>query len=168
MAPNIVLTGFMGSGKSSVGRALAQVLQRTFVDTDAVIEERHGPIPTIFAEHGEATFRRHEAELASELAAQSDLIVSTGGGMLVDPAVADRLAETGRIFCLTAEPATIIARVRADGIAGRPLLDTDDPEAKAAELLAARAEAYGRFDAVPTDDREISEIVGDVLDRMKG
>ncbi|MEM8705037.1 MAG: shikimate kinase [Actinomycetota bacterium] len=166
MAPNIVLTGFMGSGKSSVGRALAQVLQREFVDTDAVIEKRHGPIPAIFAAHGEPTFRRYEAELADELATRADLIVSTGGGMLVAPAVADRLAETGRIFCLTAEPATIVERVRADGIAGRPLLDTDDPEATAAALLAARSEAYARFEAVATDGRSVTEIVGDLLDRL--
>ncbi|NDH77107.1 MAG: hypothetical protein EBY52_10315, partial [Actinobacteria bacterium] len=83
---NIVLTGFMGSGKSSVGSALAALLGRRFIDTDAVIVERHGPIPTIFAEHGEATFRMHERELADELADETALVVSTGGGMLIDPA----------------------------------------------------------------------------------
>lgn len=167
MASNIVLTGFMGSGKSTVGRALAQALQRPFIDTDAVIEQRHGSIPAIFAAHGEAGFRRLEAALADELADRSGLVVSTGGGMLVDPEVAARFAETGRIFCLIAQPATIVARVRADGVAGRPLLDVEDPEARAAELLAERAETYGRFEAVPTDGREISEIVGDLLDRIQ-
>ena len=163
---NLVLTGFMGSGKSAVGRAAAAVLQREFVDTDAEIERRHGPIPEIFAREGEAAFRRFEAALADELADRRDLVVSTGGGMLLDPAVADRLASTGRVFCLVASPATILERVRADGIAGRPLLDVDDPEARIEMLLAERADRYATFELVTTDGRTIAEIVGDVLARF--
>ena len=165
---NIVLTGFMGSGKSSVGTALAAVLGRRFVDTDAVIVERHGPIPAIFAEHGEVAFRTHERELADELADETSLVVSTGGGMLIDPAIAERFESSGRVFCLTAAPGTTIARVRADGIVDRPLLDTADPEARVAELLAERSEAYARFEAVPTDGRTVAEIVDDILVRIRG
>lgn len=164
---NIVLTGFMGSGKTSVGKALAAVLRREFVDTDAVIESRFGPIPTIFAEHGEDRFRAHERALADEIAEGSGLVVSTGGGMLVDGAVADRVASNGRVFCLTASPTTIIERVRADGVADRPLLDTSDPEATVALLLAERSGAYERFEAVPTDGRTVAEIVGDLIARMR-
>ncbi|MEO0493715.1 MAG: shikimate kinase [Actinomycetota bacterium] len=164
---NIVLTGFMGTGKSSVGRVLAAVLDRRFVDTDDLIVERHGPIPTIFADHGEAAFRAHERALADELADQTELVVSTGGGMLVDPAVAERFESTGRVFCLTASPTTIVARVLADGVAERPLLDTPEPETAVADLLAGRAEVYARFEAVPTDDRTIIEIVDDLLDRVR-
>ena len=164
--PNIVLTGFMGSGKTSVGRALAAVLQCDFVDTDAHIESRHGPIPEIFANHSEGAFRRLEADLADELAERSGLVISTGGGMLLDAAVAARLASTGRIFCLVASPATVLARVRADGIADRPLLDVDDPEGRVAELLAERAERYGAFERIDTDGRTVTEIVGDLVTRL--
>ena len=164
---NIVLTGFMGSGKSSVGRALAATLQRPFVDTDEAIAERHGPVPEIFAEHGETTFRAHERALADELAAETGLVISTGGGMLVDAAVADRLEATGRVFCLVATPATIVARVRGDGIEERPLLDTADPEASVAALLADRSEAYGRFETVLTDGRSVAEIVDDIVARLR-
>ena len=125
-----------------MGAALAAVLGRRFVETDAVIVERYGPIPAIFAEHGEAAFRTYERELADELADETSLVVSTGGGMLIDPAIAERFESSGRVFCLTASPATTIARVRADGIVDRPLLDTADPEARVAELLAERSEAY--------------------------
>ena len=163
---NIVLTGFMGSGKSSVGSALAAALGRRFVDTDAVIVERHGPIQSIFAEHGEATFRTHERELADELADETALVISTGGGMLVDPTVADELSAAGRIFCLTATPATIVARAVADGLSARPLLDGDDPEGRVAALLAERSEVYARFEAVPTDHRSVDEIVDDLLRRL--
>ncbi len=164
--PNLVLTGFMGTGKTAVGRAAAAVLGAEFVDTDAVIEQRHGPIPEIFAEHGEATFRAHEAALADELAAATGLVISTGGGMLLAAEVADRLGSTGRTFCLVASPDTILARVRADGVAERPLLDVDDPAARIAELLAAREASYGAFDQIDTDGRAVDDIVADVLRRF--
>lgn len=164
--PNLVLTGFMGTGKTAVGRAAAAVLRADFVDTDVVIEQRHGPIPTIFAEQGEAVFRAYEAELAEELAARSGLVVSTGGGMLLAAGCAERLASTGRIFCLVAAPETILERVRADGVAERPLLDSPDPEARIEALLAERAERYDAFEQVPTDGREIREIVEDILERF--
>ena len=151
-----------------MGTALAAALGRRFVDTDAVIAERYGSIPEIFAEHGEATLRTHERELANELAGETALVVSTGGGMLIDPAVAERFEFSGRVFCLTASPATTIARVRADGVVDRPLLDAADPEERVAELLAERSEAYARFEAVPTDGRTITEIVDDILVRVRG
>ena len=166
--PNLVLTGFMGTGKTAVGRAAAAVLRADFVDTDAVIEKRHGPIPEIFAEHGEAAFRAYEAELAEELAASSGLVISTGGGMLLAAECAELLASTGHIFCLVATPQTILDRVSADGIAGRPLLDTEDPEARIAALLAERAERYGAFEQVGTDGRAVNEIVAEILDRFSG
>lgn len=165
-APNVVLTGFMGTGKSVVGRALAATLGRRFVDTDEHIVERYGPIATIFAEHGEDTFRRHEHELATELSTQTDLVIATGGGMLMHDPAREALAATGRVVCLTAEPATIVARVIGDGIDARPLLAGDDPEGRVAALLATRAERYGRFEQVATDDRTVDEIVADIVDRL--
>ena len=163
---NIVLTGFMGSGKTAVGRALAASLDREFVDTDTAIEAVRGPIPSIFRYQGEEAFRAHEAELAVELAARRNLVVSTGGGMLIDEEVADRLASTGRIFCLAASPATVLARVREQGLADRPLLDVADPEGRITELLAERSARYATFERVPTDGRRVDEIVADLIERL--
>ncbi len=165
-APNVVLTGFMGTGKTVVGRALAAVLGREFVDTDECIVEAHGPIPDIFAAAGEDGFRALERAVAEELAARADLVIATGGGMLTWAAARDVLAATGRIFCLTAEPETIVARVVADGVDERPLLAGADPEQRIFELLAARADAYGQFEAVPTDGRAVAEIVADITARL--
>ena len=166
--PNILLTGFMATGKSVVGRALAAVLGRAFVDTDQRIAADNQPIPRIFAEHGEETFRRLEFELACELAGETDLVIATGGGMLMRPETADVLLGSGRIFCLTAEPRTIVDRVLTDGIDDRPMLAGGDPGARVAALLADRAERYAQFEAVATDDRSVADIVADIVTRLEG
>jgi len=165
-APNIVLTGFMGTGKTAVGRALAAVLGRDFVDTDDAIVDVHGSIAEIFATIGEEGFRALEQQVAKELAARSDLVIATGGGMLTRDDTRAVLAATGRIFCLGAEPRTIMARVVADGIDERPLLAGADPEQRIAELLADRAAIYGRFETVATDDRTVDEIVAEITARL--
>ncbi len=145
--PNLVLTGFMGTGKSRVGREVARQLGRPFVDMDAEIEARAGkPIPRIFAEDGEATFRRMETALCEELSAPSGQVIATGGGALVDPANRAAMMRGGTVVCLTCEPDEILHRVRGAGYAGRPLLDVADPPAELEQLLAARREAY---DAIP-------------------
>lgn len=166
--PNILLTGFMGTGKSVVGRALAAALGREFVDTDQRIVAENQPIAAIFDQHGEETFRRLELELAREIAGRTDLVVATGGGMLMRDATRDVLLETGRAFCLTATPGTIVARVTADGIDDRPLLSGRDPEARVSELLAERAERYAAFEQVPTDQRSVVEVVADIVERLAG
>ncbi len=81
---NVVLTGFMATGKTTVGRLLAERLGYEFVDTDQLIEQRHGPIPAIFRESGEGEFRRLERSVADELAARRQLVISTGGRLLLD------------------------------------------------------------------------------------
>jgi shikimate kinase len=171
----IVLTGFMGTGKSTVGRVLAERLDATFVDTDAMIEQRHGPIPTIFDEQGEAAFRSMERELARELTApsitdSSTVVVSTGGGMLLDDEVAavfDR-ADHVRVVCLVAEPEEILRRVTAEGPPDdRPLLAGHDPAVRIAELLAARADGYGRFTQVPTGGHTPTEVADAVLSAVE-
>lgn len=164
---NVVLTGFMGTGKSTVGRRLAELLDREFVDTDSVIEERHGPIPAIFAELGEAVFRAIERDLADELAASEGLVVATGGGLMVDEDNAATLGGSGRVFCLTAPVEVVLARIRADDDAPlRPLLDHDDPVAAAGELLERRRPAYAAFEQVDTDGRTPDEIVEDLIGRL--
>lgn len=160
---NIVLTGFMGTGKTTVGRVVAARLGYDFVDTDALIEAEHGPIPVIFAEHGEDHFRRLEREVAERLAARDGLVVSTGGRMLVDGANADVLTATGDVVCLTASVDTIVRRV-ARTASERPLLAGSDLRARVSELLAARAPSYERFSAVDTDGRSPSAIADEVIE----
>ncbi|MGH9134897.1 MAG: shikimate kinase, partial [Ilumatobacteraceae bacterium] len=99
---NIVLTGFMGTGKTTVGRLLAEQLGFEFVDTDQVIEQRHGAIAEVFRVMGEDAFRRIERELAAELADRERLVISTGGRMMLDPQNVASLSRNGRVFCLVA------------------------------------------------------------------
>ncbi len=165
---NVVLTGFMGTGKSTVGRLVAELLDYEFVDTDAVIVESHGPITRIFAERGEATFRRYEREVAAELAGRDGLVIATGGRLLLDPVNAAALSATGTVFCLTAELDTILARVAAEGVADdRPLLAGPDVEQRVADLLAQRAADYAQFEQVPTDRRTPADVAADILTRLR-
>lgn len=140
--PLVVITGFMGTGKTETGRQLAELLGCPFVDTDALIEARAGKsIPEIFASDGEAQFRAREAELCRELAARSNLVVATGGGTLLPKESYDVLAARGVIFLLEASPAAILTRIGTG--ASRPLLK-GDPVARIAQLLAERHAAYHR------------------------
>ena len=116
---NIVLTGFMGTGKTTVGRLLAQQLGYEFVDTDRVIEERHGKIADLFRSVGEEGFRRIERDLATELADRERLVISTGGRMMLDPHNVASLSRNGRVFCLVATPDEIFDRVVNDDVADR-------------------------------------------------
>ena len=164
---NLILTGFMGTGKTTVGRLVAERLGFAFVDTDAIIEERHGPIASIFAERGEAAFREIERGLAQELAARSGLVISTGGRFMLDEANAEVLGGTGTVCCLVAEPEEIHRRVSADrSPTERPLLTGPDPRARIVELLAERAPLYARFPQVATDGRTPSEIADEVVAQM--
>ncbi len=122
MAQNIILVGFMGTGKTTVGQILAEQLGRTFVDTDAVIAQDQGmTIEAIFAEQGEESFRLMEADLAAELGRESDLVVATGGGMIVNLANRAALMANGFLVCLTARDDIIAARL--EQATGRPLAD---------------------------------------------
>ena len=164
---NVVLTGFMGTGKSTVGRLVAATLRYGFVDTDRLIEERHGPIPELFATHGEDHFRRIEQGIAEELGALTSLVVSTGGGLMLDEVAGASLAATGRVFCLTAGIDTIWRRVGgARGGERRPLLAGDDPRERLEELLAGRVERYAAFEQVVTDDRRPSDVADEIVERL--
>lgn len=161
---NVVLTGFMGTGKTTIGRLLASRLGFEFVDTDAVIVERHGSIPAIFAERGEGAFRRMERDVADELAGRRGLVVATGGRMLVDAVNAERLGGTGDVFCLVASVDTILERVDADGAAAvRPLLAGENVRERLEHLLAEREEAYGRFRQVDTDRRDPDDVADEII-----
>jgi shikimate kinase len=133
---NIVITGFMGTGKTTTGQRVAALLARPFIDTDAEIERRAGrSIADIFAQDGEAAFRRSEARMCRFYAGQRGLVIATGGGALVDAANRAVMLASGFVVCLDASADTIRARLAGD--AGRPLL-SGDWEA----LLARRQPAY--------------------------
>ena len=118
---NIVITGFMGTGKSTVGQMLAARLGRRFVDMDVILSARAGKaISAIFAEEGEAVFRSAEATLCAELAQERGLVISTGGGALVSAENRDALGASGVLVCLNASADEILRRLAAT--ADRPLL----------------------------------------------
>ena len=118
---NIVLCGFMGCGKSTVGRRLAQILKMDFIDMDQWIEKRQGRrISAIFAQEGEAFFRDLEREACRQLSGQQGLVLSTGGGTLLSAENAGVLRRTGTIFLLDAPLAAIRERLKNDK--SRPLL----------------------------------------------
>ena len=158
---NLVLTGFMGTGKTTVGRILADRLGFGFVDTDEVIESRAGPIPQIFERHGEPGFREMERTVARELAGRTGLVIATGGRMMLDAECAACLEPEANVFCLTADPDTVIERI--GDTAKRPLLAGPDASERVRELLAERAEGYARFAPVDTDGRSAEEVADAVM-----
>lgn len=137
---NIVLVGFMGTGKTVTGRVLADRTGMKLVDMDSMIEERQGrTIPEIFAKEGEPAFRILERELVKELSARSGLIISTGGGIVLNLDNISDFEKTGLVVCLNASPETIFQRLEKDTT--RPLL-SGDKKSQIATLLAKRAPLY--------------------------
>jgi shikimate kinase len=162
---NIILTGFMGTGKTTVGKLLADLLGYGFVDTDDLIEARHGrSIPQIFAESGEAAFRQMERDMAQALAEQEDLVIATGGRLMLDPVNVAALGQNGRIFCLVATPEEILMRVMQAGVAERPLLSGDNPQERIATLLQERREKYAQFPQINTDNLEATAVARQLAD----
>ncbi len=160
---NLILTGFMGTGKSTVGRRVAERLGRPFVDMDELIAERAGmSIPEIFARMGEPAFRQIEAEVCRELAGLAGLVIATGGGALVNPANRQVMEASGRVVCLWAPPEEVIKRLAGEH--GRPLLNAPDPLAEARRILEGRRAAYSALTwHVDTTGRPIEEVVEAVL-----
>ena len=164
-SPNIVLTGFMGTGKTTIGHLLAAQLDRPFVDVDDQIVAHFGKsIPQIFADDGEAAFRSAEAQLCQQLADQRGLIISTGGGALVNPQNRHALAQTGVLICLTATVDEILRRVDQTG--ERPLLagDAQARRQRIRDLLHSRRHAYAAIPhQVDTTGRTPAAILDAVL-----
>jgi shikimate kinase len=161
----LILTGFMGTGKTEVGRRLARTTSRAFVDTDNLVEVAVGhTIPEIFATEGEAGFRAHEREAVRQAVAVPDAIVATGGGALLDPESRRLLLGAGPVVCLTATAEEILRRVR--GGADRPLLaGTTEAErlANIRDLLAARETTYRMAThQIDTTGRSIDDVAGEI------
>ncbi len=141
---SIIVTGFMGSGKSTVGRMLAEKLRRPFIDMDAEIERREGrAISDIFAREGEPAFRRIERTLVRELADRRGLVVATGGGVVLNPDNVADFSRTGLLVCLDARPEMVLARVEKE--THRPLLEGEDRMQRITKLMRDRAPCYARI-----------------------
>ncbi len=160
---NIVLTGFMATGKTVVGRRLAERLGYAFVDLDSLIEEEAGKtIPQIFAEKGEPAFRELEARVVGRAALRTQSVIATGGGAVVDPRNMEALKRRGFVIALRADPETILRRV--GGGKDRPMLAGDEPDRRIRDLLSLREEAYARAHiSVDTSKRSVEEVVECIL-----
>jgi len=162
---NIVLVGFMGCGKSAVGRELARLLNYPLVDLDVLIEKKaNKTIPEIFTEKGEDGFRLLESEVLANLCSQqkNHQIISTGGGIVVKEENHASLSQLGFVVWLTAKPKTIYQRVKDSN---RPLLQTEDPLTTICEMLEKRSKWYEKAAhvAIESDDLSIQEIATGVL-----
>ena len=161
---NIVLVGFMGSGKSSTGRYVAERLGRPFLDMDTEIERREGrSIPEIFAKSGEPFFRELERNLVRELAAQPGLVIAPGGGIVLNPDNIRDFAATGLVINLRVSPEWVLKRIGQDP--HRPLLQGADPLQRIRDLMEKRRTLYASVPYQLETDGLTPEAVGDqVLD----
>ncbi len=160
---NIVLVGFMGTGKSSVGKRVAQRLDRLFVDMDEWIEEwEKRSISDIFREEGEAYFRQRERELVQELATREGLVIAAGGGVVLDPDNIQDLSRNGIVVCLTATSEVIIERTARES--HRPLLEEGKKAESIKRVLSDRASFY---DSIPhqidTTGLTLDEVVARII-----
>ena len=168
MSVNIVLTGLMGSGKTTVGKLLTKKIKGyTLVDVDDVLQDLEGiTITEIFETKGEEYFRNLEKEVISELAQEENLIISLGGGAYEDSETRDNLAENGVVFYLKAGADTLYDRIKDDN--SRPLLACEDPKSKLEELLTKREPNYLKSDyVIETDGLEPDDIAEEIVKRLE-
>ncbi len=164
---NLALVGFMGVGKSTVGHQLANELGFEFVDTDELIEQQTGmKIGEIFSTAGEPAFRSLEQKVVEDMADWKEKVVATGGGLVAQPGNLERLKRNALVVCLWAGPSTIHQRTRHQS--HRPILQTEDPESKIKELLAAREPFYKQADLlISTELRPVREIAFNIAHQFR-
>jgi shikimate kinase len=164
---NIILTGFMGTGKTAVGRRLAMLLNMELIDVDTEIEKsQQMTINEIFRQFGEPRFREIETEMIQKLSERKDVIISTGGGAVLKQKNMDALRKQGIIICLMASPQTILKRTSHNS--NRPLLKVKDPFEKIKELLNFRKPFYEKADIlIDTEDKTPLQIAEEIIDKIK-
>jgi shikimate kinase len=164
---NVYLIGPMGSGKTAVGRRLAALLGLQFLDSDAEIEKRTGvDIRYIFEKEGEAKFRQRERDVIADLTALQDVVVATGGGVILDAVNRERLATTGTIVYLETTIDTLVRRTKAAKT--RPLLVGEDPRAVLERLMGIRRPLYENAAdlRVETTGRQVRAVAADIAQRL--
>ena len=164
---NIVLIGFMGSGKSTIGRVLAEIAGKPLLETDQIVEDREGAsIAEIMASRGEGYFRDAECEVVAEAAASDGTVIAAGGGAVLDDTNVSRLRENGVLYFLEIDATDVMSRV--DGGSDRPLLPEDAEGIR--NLMSERASRYlEASDAViPASGRAPREIAEEVLADFHG
>nr|WP_328804774.1 shikimate kinase AroK [Noviherbaspirillum galbum] len=164
---NIFLVGLMGAGKTTVGRALARKLDKTFIDSDHEIEARTGAsIPLIFEIEGEASFRHRESDVIRDLTSRSGIILATGGGAVLKPENREYLKTRGTVIYLRASINSILARTSHDK--NRPLLQTPDPRAKLEQLSREREPLYLEVAdlVIETGRPNVQSLVNTIVSRL--
>ena len=165
---NITLTRFMGTGKTTVGKRLARRLGWKFVDIDSlIVGSAKESVANLFAEHGEAVFRRMEQRAIRRAARTDQQVIATGGGAFVNPGNRQLLRSTGPVICLAAQPKAILQRV-GPNVAGRPMLvGTASPLSRIQQLMAQRAPAYAKADlTIDTSHLAVDEVVERVWEEI--
>ncbi len=169
MKTSIALIGFMGVGKTVVGKALARQLDKEFVELDALIERKAGKtIPAIFREDGETAFRELEIEITGEVSRKKNAVIDCGGGVVLNQVNIDRLRQENLIICLTASPDIIIKRTSSRA-GSRPLLEVADKALEVTKLLKFREPFYQRAAdiTVNTSNRSIGRVVAEIISRVE-
>ena len=165
---NITLIGFMGTGKTVVGKRLARKLGWRFVDVDSlIVAAAKEPVAKIFAEHGERVFRRMETRTIRRVAKAADQVIATGGGAFMDPENRRLLHAVGPVICLSATPKAILQRVTST-LSSRPMLaGATSPQTRIQQLLKQRASAYAQADVtIDTSGLSVDQVVDRILEHL--
>jgi shikimate kinase len=165
---NVILVGLMGAGKTSVGKALARLLDKTFYDSDQEIERATGvKIPLIFEFEGEAGFRAREHKMLAELTQRNNVVLATGGGAVLSRENRELLAASGTVIYLRAPVRSLLKRTRRDR--NRPLLQVPDPAATLAELFEQRDPLYREIAhlVVDTGDQNVRVLAGQIEAKLQ-
>ncbi|HER24772.1 MAG TPA: shikimate kinase [Candidatus Atribacteria bacterium] len=167
MRKNIIITGFMGTGKSVTAKELAQRLEMEFIDMDRVIEERQGAsIADIFDRYGEKYFREQENILVRELSLQENLVIATGGGTFLNLDNIKTMNQEGKVICLYATPQALYSRLEKKN--NRPLIKGDNLLNKINHLLERRKKIYESFDyKINTSNLSVQEVVDKIVTLLK-
>ena len=164
---NIILCGFMGSGKSTVGKKLAKSIGYTFIDLDDYIEkQRNMSITDIFSKYGEENFRESETQSVKDISKLTNQVISLGGGTVLNPLNVEILKQYGKIFLLNVSPECVYERLKYDN--KRPLLQTDDKLKKITELLEKRMPIYKQSAdfIIETDNKSAEDVAKAIIEKI--
>ncbi len=167
MKANIVLIGFMGAGKTAVGRQLSQRLNLKFADLDCLIEQKEKrQIAEIFSQEGEAYFRKIEKQMVKQVSQGQNQVIACGGGVVIEKENIENLKKAGALIYLRASPEVLFNRIK--GQTHRPLLKVDDQRKKIDELLKFRAALYTQADyTIDTSNLSVEDVVSKILEIIK-